>query len=104
MRVDLILPPLWSFLGQQPAHEQRFLTVGNKDSDRCHGIAIESEHGTQELEDICKGFADTEYFLFQLLSVLLKLVDVVETLTKLDSLFRRDSTVYSGLNLRHRKR
>lgn len=31
MRVDLTFPPLWSFLRQQPAHEQRFLAVGNTD-------------------------------------------------------------------------
>lgn len=31
MRVDLTFPPLWSYMGRQPAHEDRFLAVGNTD-------------------------------------------------------------------------
>ncbi len=40
--------------------------------------------------------------LSQLMTVILKLVDVVETLTKLDSLFGRNNAVSGNLNLRKR--
>ena len=73
-----------------------------KDRDSRHGGAAETGNGAQELEDICKGFTDAENFLFQSLAMLLKLINVVETLTKLNCLFGRNSTVYSGLNLRKR--
>lgn len=112
MRVNFTLPPLWSFLGQQPAHEQRGLGVGNtdmsppiserKDSDRRHGVIAEPVNGSQEPEDSCKGFADVENLLFQPLAVLLKLVDVVKALAQFHSLSRRNSAVHSGLNRRKR--
>lgn len=111
MRADLTLPPLWSFLGQQPAHEQRCLVDGKTDislpsSERTviavMGFGTEAGKGAQELENICKGFINVKDLLFQSLTVLLKLINVVKTLSKLNSPFRRNSAVYSGLNLRQR--
>ncbi len=53
----------------------------------------------KESEDIREGFAEAQNLLFQSMTVILKLIDVVETLAQLDSLFGRDSAVNGSLNL-----
>ena len=73
-----------------------------KDSDSRHGIIAETGNSAKKRKNICERFAETQDFLFQLMTVSMKLVDVVKTLAELNGLFRGNSAVNSGLNFRQR--
>lgn len=70
-----------------------------KDSDWRHRITAQTGNSAKKRKDICKRLAEAQNLLLQSLTMLLKLVDVVETLAQLDSLFGRNSTINGSLNL-----
>ena len=72
------------------------------DGDSRHGIRIEARDGANPVEDGCIGGDEAVDFSFDFGAVLLKFVDVVETLAEFNGLLMGDSAVHGGLNLGNR--
>ena len=72
------------------------------DSDSGHRILIETGDGMNQVEGGLERGDEAVDFSDDLRTMVFKLIDVVETLTKLDGLFVRNGAVDSGLNFRDR--
>lgn len=69
------------------------------DGDSRHGIVVESRDGVNQVEGGCERGDEAVNFDFDFRTVLLKFIDMVETLTEFDSLLMGNSAVHSGLDL-----